>query len=271
MEDSNTALLHWDFHDLLFHTQSRLGRQDSAYGGTYRFKGTIKEPPLRPTRPPGQVIALKAPDYEGLRRKDASFSTVMESRRSVRTFGDTPLCLDTLSEFLFRVARVQKVISTPDGEALTFRPTPNGGAIHELELFPVVHQCDGIEAGIYWYDPFDHSLLRIRQMNSDAGCLLELAKNTLKIKSWPPILFVVTARFQRVQWKYESMAYSLILKNLGALYQTMYLAASAMRLSGCALGGGNSDLFERAVQIDYVQESSVGEFVLGPPADVVRV
>ena len=61
------------------------------------------------------------------------------------------------------------------------------------------------------------------------------------------------------------MAYSVILKNVGALYQTMYLVATAMGLAPCGLGGGHSDLFAAAAGLDYLAETSVGEFILGRP------
>ena len=59
------------------------------------------------------------------------------------------------------------------------------------------------------------------------------------------------------------MAYNVMLKNVGVLYQTMYLVATAMDLAPCALGGGDSDLFTRAAGLDYYAETSVGEFLLG--------
>jgi len=79
----------------------------------------------------------------------------------------------------------------------------------------------------------------------------------------PQVLIIIAARFQRLSWKYESMAYNIILKNVGVLYQTMYLVATAMDLAPCALGGGDSDLFARAAGLDYYAETSVGEFLLG--------
>jgi SagB-type dehydrogenase family enzyme len=80
-------------------------------------------------------------------------------------------------------------------------------------------------------------------------------------------LLVITARFQRVTWKYQSMAYALVLKHVGVLYQTMYLAGTAMGLATCALGGGDSDLFAEAAGLDYYAESSVGEFIIGQRPD----
>lgn len=77
------------------------------------------------------------------------------------------------------------------------------------------------------------------------------------------MLFILSARFQRLAWKYASIAYALILKQMGVMYQTMYLTATAMNLAPCALGGGDADMFARAAGTDYYEETSVGEFLLG--------
>ena len=57
-------------------------------------------------------------------------------------------------------------------------------------------------------------------------------------------------------------AYALIMKNVGSIYQQMYLVATALHLAPCALGGGNADHFAAAAGLDYYTEGSVGEFVL---------
>jgi SagB-type dehydrogenase family enzyme len=71
-----------------------------------------------------------------------------------------------------------------------------------------------------------------------------------------------------LQWKYDAVAYALTLKNVGTLYQTMYLVATALGLAPCALGGGDSDLFGNAAKLDnYYAESLVGEFLIGSQGD----
>ena len=39
--------------------------------------------------------------------------------------------------------------------------------------------------------------------------------------------------------EYSSIAYALILKDVGVLLQTLYLMATDMGLGGCAIGTGN--------------------------------
>lgn len=77
------------------------------------------------------------------------------------------------------------------------------------------------------------------------------------------MLLVITARFGRLFWKYRSVAYAVVLKHIGVLYQNLYLVATNMGLAPCALGGGDSDVFAKATGLNYVEESSVGEFMLG--------
>ena len=81
------------------------------------------------------------------------------------------------------------------------------------------------------------------------------------------VVLGITARFQRVSWKYERIAYALILKHVGVLYQTLYLVAAAMGLAPCAVGGGQAELLSRAIGSDYLAESPVGEFLLGSRPD----
>jgi SagB-type dehydrogenase family enzyme len=96
--------------------------------------------------------------------------------------------------------------------------------------------------------------------------LVQMAHITSQAEKPPQVLLIIAARFQRMQQKYQSVTYSVTLKNVGALYQTMYLVGTAMGLAPCGLGGGNSDLFTKAAGIDYLEETSVGEFMLGTRA-----
>src|SRR6202047_4491489 len=79
----------------------------------------------------------------------------------------------------------------------------------------------------------------------------------------PQILITIAARFGRISWKYSSIAYSLILKDVGVLLQTFYLMATDMGLGGCAIGTTNIDLFARMTGQEFHAEGPVGQFALG--------
>jgi SagB-type dehydrogenase family enzyme len=256
------ALAQWEFHDLLFHARSRKGRHANAYGGTLRFRNTINPLPAVKQCCSAEIIELYRPDMTSSRLGDSGFTQVLEERRSVREYGAHPISDRQLGEFLYRSARV-KQLKQIESQELSIRPYPGGGAIYELEVYVNVHSCDGIPRGLYHYCPSSHHLERISGPTEAVEALLTDAARSAGCVATPQVLLTVAARFQRVSWKYESMAYSLVLKNVGVLYQTMYLVATAMHLAPCALGGGDSDLFARATGLDYYAETSVGEFLLG--------
>src|SRR5262249_29497867 len=174
-------------------------------------------------------------------------------------------------EFLCRTARVKEVreeeVGTADGPvwmAFTTRPYPAGGGLYELEVYPVVNACRGLDAGMYHYDALHHRLSRLPGRTAEVEQLLrEAAWGTGMKPERVQVLLILAARFPRVSWKYSALAYALILKHVGVVYQTLYLTATAMGLAPCAVGIGNADVFARAAGTDYYAESSVGEFLLG--------
>jgi len=267
-EERISELRQWEFHDLLFHAASRLGRHDRPYGATMRFLGDIPPLPALRRYQTDQIIELYRPDMSVLQRQDRPFTEVVEARRSIKAYGRHPITLRQLGEFLYRVARTREIRQHQLPGGVLFedsnRPYPSGGASYELELYPIVHACRGLAQGVYHYEPERHVLSLLSGRNGLSDSLLEQA--ALATTAAPPrlqVLLIVTARFQRLSWKYESIAYATVLKDVGVLYQTMYLVATAMGLAPCAVGGGNADLAARILGLDYLAESSVGEFLLG--------
>lgn len=262
-EGADFSRLMWAPHELLFHARSRAGRHDLPYGGTY-WAEEIAEPlpVVRPARGT-PAISLFEPDLEALRRSDPTLTEVLEDRLSIRDHDDTaPLTLPELGEFLYRAARVRQTMREGRNE-LSDRPYPSGGACHELEIYPVVQNMDGLEPGLYHYNPGEHTLETVSGLTRPVTALSDLARISSLMRTPPQVTLVIAARPGRVMWKYQSMAYALTLKHVGVLYQVMYSVATAMGLAACALGGGDSDAFAQAAGLSYLDETSVGEFMLG--------
>jgi SagB-type dehydrogenase family enzyme len=265
--EETLTLSQWDFRDLLFHTSSRLGRHSNPYGATFRFLGKIDPLPAVKVTTSDVAVRLYKPDMLALKEKDTQLTQVLEERRSLRKHGEPSITADQLGEFLYRSARL-RVLSeaTQDGYERSDRPYPSGGSCYELELYVVVNRCEGLSPGLYHYCPRTHQLYKVADRTHEVEALLQEAYYAADQEGMPQILIILSARFQRVMWKYDGMAYALILKDVGVLYQTMYLVATAMGLAPCALGGGNSDVFAAAAGTDYYAETSVGEFLLGSKA-----
>jgi len=267
-DEGDDALVLWDFHDLLFHARSTEGRHANPLGGAYPYADTIA--PLPAVRPPwpGMKIDLREVSPAPALSPAAK---LLRERHSTRDFDNQrPITLAELARFLDSTAVVQSELKTPldhggGGPELTYtvRPYPSGGASYELELYLAVDTCEGLSRGFYHYDAGAHALVRIEIGGNQLDALLKSAEFAMGVSAAPQILITIAARFGRVSWKYSSIAYALILKDVGVLMQTFYVMATDMGLGGCAIGTTNIDLFAKMTGLDFHVEGPVGQFALG--------
>ena len=268
--EGDEQLVVWDFHDLLFHSRSTEGRQSSPVGGRYPHIDTIAPPPAVRAAWSGEAIDLQ---QFAVTDEPSAFVKLLRERHSTRDFDEAqPITLAELARFLESAARVQWTWSEPldfgDGDvgpeiAYTRRPYPSAGSGYELELYLTVNACEGLARGFYHYDAERHALTPIPVDEQAISMQFEAAQFALDAPMAPQILFTIAARFPRIAWKYSAIAYSLILKDVGALLQTLYLTATDMNLGGCAIGTGNIELFARMTGQDFHHEGPVGQFALG--------
>ncbi len=266
--DHNLVL--WDFHDLLFHTRSTEGRHANPLGGVYPHAGAIS--PLPAVRPswPGKKIDLRK--FSAARPEAISpVAKLLRKRHSMRSFDDQrPITLAELSRLLDSTARVLSRSNNkldPDDGGHAVRPYPSAGASYELELYLAVDKCKGLARGFYHYDAGAHALVPIGVPTHELEAQLTGAEYAMGAPAAPQILITIAARFGRISWKYSSIAYSLILKNVGVLTQTLYLMATDMGLGGCAIGIANIDLFAKMTGIEFHVEGPVGQFAIGRSAE----
>jgi SagB-type dehydrogenase family enzyme len=268
--EGDDNLVFWDFHDLLFHTRSTEGRHANPLGGLYPYAGLISPLPAMRPRWPGKKLELRKVSAA----HSAAISptaTLLRERHSTRSFDDQrPITLAELARFLDGTARVQSRMRNrldlgDGGPVITYalRPYPSGGAAYELELYLAVDKCEGLARGFYHYDAGGHALVPINVNRNELEALLKGAEFAMGAPAAPQILITVTARFGRTSWKYSSIAYSLILKDVGVLIQTFYLMATDIGLGGCAIGSVNIDLFAKMTGIEFHIEGPVGQFAIG--------
>ncbi|MCC3490648.1 MAG: PatA/PatG family cyanobactin maturation protease [Microcoleus sp. PH2017_25_DOB_D_A] len=289
-DPESPSLRLWEFHNLLFHSRSRFGRHDylSIDHDIEQWSDfPVVKPPMS-----DQIVPLPRPNLGALISNDATLTEAIERRRSIRGEDDdnNPISIEQVGELLYRTARVKKILSPQEsfgkfwlkeqpkfeeagvdyGE-LTRRPYPSGGGMYELEIYVIVRLCQGLSQGVYHYDPLNHHLEMIFEFESDTDILTTSGYGLWHtLTSAPQVILVITARFGRLFRKYRSIAYALVLKHVGILQQNFYLVATNMGLAPTAAGAGDSDAFAGITGLDYLEESVVGEFMLGslPNEDV---
>lgn len=247
----------WEFHDALFHDLSRLGRKSDKcrFGATYRFKNDFQHNKSYPASQNEQTIQLSASNFKKSINESPLFTEVLESRRSIRTYGTNPLTIKELSDFLFQCARVCDEKK---------RLYPSSGGLYEIEFYLIIRQCDGLQAGLYAYDSTEHQLVPIKADQASLKEQLTIAQKAMGTNAQQPqVLITLTSKFDKIAYKYEGMSYRNTLFNVGCIIQTMYLVATAMKLAPCALGYGDSRKFATLIGASPWEKASVGEFALG--------
>lgn len=265
-EKNDCRLKEWEFHDLIFHTQSRLGMlDDSNLGGTFRFGSEIPEE-IKTVRNLDETkyFQLEAPHNKDL-TLDTSFFDVLYKRKSTRTFGQNSVVpLDQISKFMYHSANIKGIISKSHQLDVVKRVFPSAGSIHDLEFYLIINRSEALPKDIYYYHPKRHGLYRLESKIEHIDYYIKCAQAAMGgAKFSPPVMLVLTSKFKKVAWKYEKIAYRNIMLSVGAAYQTMYLVGSALNLSTCAIGLGNPSLFAEAINVNQYEECAVGEFVLG--------
>jgi SagB-type dehydrogenase family enzyme len=248
----------WTAPELLVHRRSRTPGVIPASVG--------RPPPALPAADWAHTVSLPAPDLERLEADDPPLAAVQAARRSIRAQASEPLTVDQLAEFLYRVGRVVDFENAQGGLDLAVRPYPSADGLYELELYPLVGACSGLDAGLYHYAADHHRLGLVTEPSEATEALRRDAAAAMGGVAWPQVLVIVAGRIGRLAWRYGPLSYTLMLKDTGALLGTMYLAATAMGLAGCAVATGDATLFAEASGLCSDDQAPVGEFSLGTPS-----
>lgn len=263
-EDHDPALIAWSHHDLRFHAYSRMGVHSGQpvpepIRAGQPLIAPLPEPELAPN---GLRFTLYRPALADLLAADPPLTEVIEARGPHRDYSERPLTARQLGELLFRAAAIRGDEFSQGTEPAETGP-PGGAVLHELELYVSLNQCTGLPSGSYHYDPREHTLTMVNDSESELFELLDTAKVAAGSTQRPPVLISVSTRIARVSWLHGESAYSTTLKHVGALQQSLYLAAAAMGLASCALAVSDGAAADEALRFDWPTEVGVGEFIVG--------
>ena len=248
------ALQHWDRDALALHASSRDPKWRKTPGH--------QTPAIAPRR--SNVSVPLAP--RGAGAVDTELAALLDARRSRRTWASAPIAFQTFSDFLWLSARNR---TDERRRKSVSRPYPSGGAAYSLELYPVVAEqaVDGLNCGVYRYLPQEHALEVVSPFSADFRPFLVAAGKAARTTP-APVAIIITSRYARQSEEYSRLAYSLVLKEVGCLFQTFYLVAESLGLAACAIGGRTPPgLLAELCRTTELEEPVVGEFALGVASD----
>lgn len=193
----------------------------------------------------------------------------LSQRRSTRSYSDRPVSLAQLEQFLQLTGKAYGLFESPGLGTTSLRNYPSGGARYPLEIYPVIYNVAGLPFGFYHYHPFHHRLVKLECSPDYHALLLKQCTQPLGTPALqrgnPAMVFIITAVFARTCWKYTGTPHHLILKEVGTLYQTMYLVANLLNLAACPIGAFPGMAIDEMLHLDGRDESTVGIFLSGAP------
>ncbi|WP_074416824.1 dehydrogenase [Kluyvera georgiana] len=206
----------------------------------------------RPVEWPIEEVFFLPPPIEG--RSLPPVNNVIESRRTRRSFGTVDQ--QTLSEWLWLVAREMVSGHSDFGFPLTQRPTSSAGAIHPIHLVLSLSDSDG-----WWlYLPDRHALASLSMEYQTRERIHHEILPVIDIQSGIVIRFI--AEPGKTAAKYEC-ADSLVWRDAGVLIGQMAIVAEALNCNFCPLGITGHEWCTNLEQHERL--AGVGLAVLGSP------
>jgi len=167
---------------------------------------------------------MKLPEIET--KGKMSLEEAILKRRSRRKFDERPLDLKQLSQLLWSVQGKL-------GEKRS-RAVPSAGATFPLEVYAVVGNVEGVEAGLYRYDIEKHAIDLIGEGDlREALCGAALSQ---KFIAQAPATIVIAADYIRTSQRYGERAERYVHMEVGHAGQNVYLECESLGLGTCAVG-----------------------------------
>jgi putative peptide maturation dehydrogenase len=222
-----------------------------------------------------------APEPEHIRHGDraplplpapatSAFDDLLARRKTCRNFDATAeLSQHDLAIMLHRVWGAIGTLELAPGAIAVKKNSPAGGGLHAVEAYLLAQRVEGLAPGLYHYLAFRHALEPLQAL--DASEAAALAHRFVAGQHWfdnVPAMVVMTARFDRLFWKYRRHAKAWRVAHLdaGHLSQTMYLSAADLGLGAFVTAAINDHAIEQSLALAPMREGVIALVGFGPRA-----
>jgi SagB-type dehydrogenase family enzyme len=227
---------------VIYHEWSKPGVLD-AFGTVASWGSSV---PLYKRYEGATLVPLGEPDLAG----GLSAAEAIVQRRSRREYSAQPMTRAELSRLLHLASGI-----TADRFGNARRAAPSSGALYPVELYPVVHNVDGLERGAYHYAVPDHALGLVR-----AGDLRQRVVDQALAQTFLGecgVVVFLSQILQRMRPRYQDRSYRYGLLEIGHVGENLYLAATSMGLGACGVGAFMDDDINAMLGLDGSEEAAV--------------
>jgi SagB-type dehydrogenase family enzyme len=187
-----------------------------------------------------EIIALPQPHKSG----EYSLEQLLQQRRSIREYAQTPLSLADVSQLLWAAQGI-----THDGG---HRTAPSAGALYPLELYVVVGKVDDLASGVYHYQPHGQRL-QLTASGDVRGALAHAALGQEWVRQAAAVV-VVTADYERTTDKYGKRGQRYVHIEAGHAAENLFLEVESLGLATVVVGAFNDDAVARVLALPKDQE-----------------
>ena len=182
-----------------------------------------------------ETIQLPEPDLDGY----LTLERAIRQRRSVRSFcKDEILPTHSVSQILWSAQGVTD-------SANEFRTVPSAGALYPLEIYLVAGHIDGLDAGVYQYDPLQNQLFKLK--NGDRREDIYLAALSQSSILDAPASIIIAAVYQRTKDRYGRNAEKYVHMEAGHAGQNICLQVLSLEMATVPIGAFHEQDIKKAI------------------------
>ena len=193
---------------------------------------------------------------EKIKIKNDNLKQNVLNRRSHRIFTNEALSLKELSFLLWATQGVKEVITREDKAYATLRTVPSAGARHPFETYLVVHNVDGLKAGLYRYLGIEHKLVFLGEIDDQQQKMTDAAQGQ-KFAGKCAVVFIWSVVPYRAEWRYHTFAHKAALLDAGHVCQNLYLACEGIGAGTCAIAAYDQGKVDALIGVDGEDEYAI--------------
>ncbi len=193
-------------------------------------------------------------------RSTHGFFDVVAARASRRDLGGDALDLARLVSVLHWTVGTRGTTIAYDWRDAPQRHVPSAGGLSSTDVYVLAQHVDGLAAGSYY---FDH---RRGLVPISRGAMGQRVADLMPGQAWlsrAGAVLVLVANADRLEHKYQEMAFKLLMLDVGVTLGHAELVATALELRSCIVGGLPADELATLLHLDDPGRVPVATLALG--------
>lgn len=211
---------------------------------TYTEKSMIKLPESR-RRGGGDVLAA----IERWRTQDLTGGFLP----STLSFADLAL-------ILYHAQGTTRSVTYPAG-TFHFRAAPSAGALYPVNLYVAAHRVEGLEPGLYYYDPKEHRLALLQ--SGDPATRIAQFSGSPHLYEPAACTLLLTVTFARTGFKYKERCYRYVNMDAGHVAANAAYVATAQGYGAPIIARFDDDAFNTYLEIGGHEEAGLALMPIG--------